>query len=328
MDLKHYKSQLMRYSVYGRFRGTILGALVGESLASGRDIQSQSGTDLDSVAVHGAQSLIQLGLLDIDDWRNRQQPESLHVSANDNISSKVILSTLPVALFFHENTIKLRQNLLRVLQIWEDDPVVRDGTLAVGYAIAQSLTEKLHPRTLIPETIAFIGETPTSIPQQLTKVNALLDQGAGLDRVQAELSREDPHGYVIAMAFYCFLSTLEDYRLAVLRATHNGDVWRKYPWRLQSQGIGAITGALSGSYNSTVGIPVTWRVLHSQAGAAKSGLTNFYQMVELADPLVAVCSGVYNLTLYPCALTSAGYIMSDEQAQLCVYAALRVIRSR
>ncbi|MFK0731901.1 MAG: ADP-ribosylglycohydrolase family protein [Gloeotrichia echinulata GP01] len=318
----------MRYSVYDRFRGTILGALVGESLASSRDIQSHTRTDLDSIAVLGAQSLIELGLLDLDDWRNRQQQESLQLDANDTTFSKRILSTLPVALFFHENTIKLRQNLLSVLQIWEDDPVLRDGTLAVGYAIAQSLTEKLHPRTLIPDMIAFIGQTPTSIPQQLSKVNSLLEQGAGLDKVQTELSREDKYSNIMAMAFYCFLSTLEDYRLAVLRATHNGDVWRKDPWRLHSQSISAITGALSGSYNSTAGIPVAWRGFHSPADSAESGLTNFSLMVELAKPLVAVWSGVYNLALDSSELKAGGSVMFEEQPPLCVFASPRVIRFR
>ncbi len=319
----------MRYSLVSRFQGAFLGALLGERLTFDKDLQLHSRCDAHQIAVLGIQSLIELGRLDLDDWLERQQQYSLHLDKTDKISPNFILATLPATLFFHENTIKLRQNLLRVLQIWEDDPVVRDGTLAVGYAIAKSLTEKLHPQTLIPETIAFIGETPTSLPQQLLKVNDLLNRGAGLDRAQAELSREEKQSNAIAMAFYCFLGTLEDYRLSVLRATHTDDVWRQESGDLYSHSTSIITGALSGAYNSTAGIPVTWRVLHSQSNSTTWGMSNFSQMLKLADALVAVWSGMYNLDLDSSKFKQKGCIMPDTQpSHLCVYAAPRVIRSR
>ncbi|BBD67918.1 hypothetical protein NIES4072_47800 [Nostoc commune NIES-4072] len=310
----------MRYSPISRFRGTLLGAFLGESLSTG-NIQSQSYLDLGRMAVLGTESLIALGRLDLDDWIARQQQESLNLAVTDDISIKIILATLPVALFFHENPIKLRQNLLHVLKIWEDDPIVRDGTLAVGYAIALALTEKLNPRTLIPQTISFLGQTPTSIPKKLLTVQNLLEQGAGLSRAQAEFAKEELSN-TISMAFYCFLSTLEDFRLAVLRATHNGN-FMQHATPLTSQTTGAITGALSGAYNGIGGIPVNWQLL-LQRNSPVWGLASFSQMLKLADAFVAVWSGVYDLTLNPTELTEEGY----EVALLCVYAAPRVIRSR
>ncbi|MDZ8051618.1 MAG: ADP-ribosylglycohydrolase family protein [Aulosira sp. ZfuVER01] len=338
----------MRYSLVSRFRGALLGALVGGSLASSHHKELPNCCDIDTMAVLGTESLIELGRLDLDDWQSRQQQASSNLAVTNSISLKVILATLPVALFFHENTLKLRQNLLRVLKIWEDDPVIRDGTLAVGYAIAQSLTEKLHPRTLIPEAIAFIGETPTSLPQQLLKVNALLDRGAGLERAQVDLSRGEKLSSAIAMAFYCFLITLEDYRLAVLRATQPGDVWQQDHWRLHLHNISAITGALSGAYNSTAGIPVGWQILYSQANSPASGLSNFSGVVELTDALVAVWSGLYNFAQDSSHSSAEGDSLPESEASLplregsryksgnqshvqpplCVYAAPRVIRSR
>ncbi|MFN6567793.1 ADP-ribosylglycohydrolase family protein [Dendronalium sp. ChiSLP03b] len=316
----------MRHSLVSRFRGTLLGVLLGQSLA--KDYESQSCFSLSKVAVLGTESLITLGKLDLNDWLERQQQKSLHLDTNDDVSPQAILATIPVALFFHENKIKLRQNLLRVLKIWANDPVIQDATLAVGYAIAQSLTENLEPRTLIPQIISFLGETSTPLPEQLLKVNDLLEQGAGLERVQAELSQEEKWSNAIAMAFYCFLSTLEDFRLAVLRATDNGDVWRQDAWPLRSQIIGAITGALSGAYNSTAGIPVKWQVSLSPANSTAWELTSFSQMLKLADALVAVWSGVYSIAPYSSEFQKEGFVMSEEQALLCVYAAPRVIRSR
>lgn len=322
----------MRYSLVSRFRGAVLGAVLGERLASSQDNQLKSHFDIDKITVLGVESLIALGRLDVDDWQNRQQQNFLNANVAENISPNPILATLPVALFYHENINKLRQNLVCVLKIWKDDPVVRDGTLALGYAIAQILTEKLHPQTLIPEIISFIGETPTSLPQQLLKVNNFLAQGAGLDRVQAELGKGQKPSASIAMAFYCFLSTLEDYRLAVLRATQIDDIWQSEPGHLHSPSSSTITGALSGAYNSTTGIPVNWRVCYSQPNSTAWGMTNFSQMLELADALVAVWSGVYNFNLNPSESKLEGCVISEDQASLplslCVYAAPRVIRSR
>ncbi|WP_414518637.1 ADP-ribosylglycohydrolase family protein [Nostoc sp. PCC 9305] len=314
----------MRYSPISRFKGTLLGALLGGSLAPGGKVQFESSLDLGRMAVLGIQSLIALGRLDLDDWIERQQEESPHLVATDDISIKTIIATLPVALFFHENPIKLRQNLLRVLKIWENDPVVRDGTLAVGYAIALALTEKLDPLTLIPQTISFIGETPTSIPKKLLRVQNLLEQGAGLSTTQAEFAKEEKLSNIIAMAFYCFLSTLEDFRLTLLQATHNDNPQVQDATLLSSQAIGAITGALSGAYNGTGGIPVNWQVLLLQSNSPVWGLTSFSQMLELTDAFVGVWSGVYNLTLNPKELTEE----ECEVAPLSVYAAPRVIRSR
>jgi ADP-ribosylglycohydrolase len=316
----------MRYSPISRFKGTLLGAFLGESLASGGEIQFQNSLDLGRMAVLGTQSLIALGRLDLDDWIKRQQEESPHFAATDDISIKIIIATLPVTLFFHENPIKLRQNLLRVLKIWEDDPVVRDGTLAVGYAISLALTEKLHPLTLIPQTISFLGETPTSIPKKLLAVQNFLEQGAGLSTVHAEFAREEKLSNTIAMAFYCFLSTLEDFRLAVLQATRNGNsqVQNATPLSSRSRGTGAITGALAGAYNGTGGIPVNWQVLLLQKNSPAWGLSSFSQMLKLTDVFVAVWSGVYDLTLNPKEFTEEGF----EEAPLSVYAAPRVIRSR
>ncbi|MEH1857801.1 MAG: ADP-ribosylglycohydrolase family protein [Nostoc sp.] len=314
----------MRYSPISRFKGTLLGAFLGGSLLSGGKVQFESYLDLGRMAVLGIQSLIALGRLDLDDWIERQQEEPLHLVATDDISIKIIIATFPVALFFHENPIKLRQNLLRVLKIWEDDPVIRDGTLAVGYAIALALTEKLDPLTLIPQTISFIGETPTSIPKKLLIVQNLLEQGAGLSTTQAEFAKEEKLSNTIAMAFYCFLNTLEDFRLTILQATHNDNSQVQDATLLSSRATGAITGALSGAYNGTGGIPVNWQVLLLQRNSPAWGLTSFSQMLELTDTFVGVWSGVYNLTLNPKELTEEGC----EVALLSVYAAPRVIRSR
>ena len=308
----------MRYSLVSRFRGTLLGGLIGKNLAERqKGKNSESYPNFSKSIIPGVESLIRLGKLDVNEWLGRYQQEFLKSPVDSGNKINIIFATIPIALFFHENPLKLRQNLLRVLKIVDDDPVMRDCTMAIGYAIAQSLTEKLRPQTLIPQIISFIGETETLLPQKLLIIDKLLEQGAGLEKLQAQLSKEEKLSYAVAVAFYCFLSTLEDFRLSVLRGLSLESV--------HSQTITAITGALSGSYNSTVGIPANWHSLLSNDSAVNAG-SNPRQMLELADALGAVWSGVYNLPLDSRMFSEPGFIMPNQSVPLSVYAAPRVIR--
>jgi hypothetical protein len=310
----------MRYSLVSRFQGTLLGAVVGEHVPL--SVKTLGSRILEAKTLHatslpwmkmvvlGTESLINLGRLDLDDWQKRQQQEFLNLDTTLDILPEAILSTLPIALFFHENPIKLREALWNVTQMWHDKPLVRDGALAVAYAIAQSLTEKLSRVTLIPQIVSFLGETPTDLPQQLLKVNDLLDGQAGLERVQSELMRERKLCNTIAMAFYLFLDTLEDCRLSMLRTHQNRDL----------RGLSSITGALSGSYNSVIGIPATWQI------SLERELSSFSQMVKLADALMAVWSGVYNFSSYSSEAISGNCVNEQHLLPLGAISSPRVIR--
>lgn len=316
----------MRYSLSSRFRGTLLGAALGDMVVkSTAVIKQRADSQSNRLAVIGAQSLIRLGRFDLEDWRDAFDKDSI-VRLEDAsslahtmhlASTKAIIATLPIALFYHENEIKLRQNVQQLVTLWQDDSVgavmkafLLDGALALGYAIAQSLTEKLNASTLIPQTIAFLGPH-TQVAQHLAKVQTLLEQGASLERAVTELIRYAWPSTPIALAFYCFLSTVEDLRLSVLRAVKTG---------YQPQITSAITGALSGAYNSTAGIPSTWRLAGSRTNAkhlAAWGITTEAQMLELSDSLVAVWSGMYDQGKY-----------SAELTPIAAIAAPRVIRLR
>ncbi len=296
----------MRYPLSSRFRATLIGAAIGQTLVLSGTSEDKENPGLTEwrLAVLGTQSLIKLGRFDLDDWRDAFG-EMINC-----VSTKAIISTLPLALLYHENETKLRQNLQLVATCWQDDQVNRDSALAVGYAIAQSLTEKLNVADLIPQTIAFLGPE-TELAQQLVQVQLLLEQRAGLERVQSLLGRQPQPTTPIALAFYYFLSTLEDLRLSVMRATQNV---------YQPQLTTAITGALSGAYNSMAGIPASLRMKLTGVDAkplAAWGIKNEAEMLRLADSLFAVWSGVYDQNSRLIELT-----------QVAAIAAPRVIRSR
>lgn len=281
----------MRYSLSSRFYGALIGTAVGQPL-------KKSNWEWQRLLVPGTKSLIRLGGFELGDWCQAFDGLTNHVSC------EAIIAALPIALFYHENEVKLRKNLqLALVAGWQHDPVSRDGVLAVGYAISQCLKERLNPTTLIPQTIAFLGQPQTQIAQQLVQVQAMLEQQAGLERVQAELSRSAQSTTPVTMAFYCFLSTLEDLRLSTERAAHNS---------YQPQSTTAITGALSGAYNSVAGIPT-----RLQVNLSRSGSKSLAETLELFDSLISVWSGVYDQKLH-----------SGELTQVVAIAAPWVIRRR
>lgn len=298
----------MRYSLLSRFRGALLGSFIGEMLFSeiyqkhvfgsakwGRlpARGSQDGSrlsDWSQIATSSTESLIRCGGLDLEDLLlecGTSQPSLLSLK-NTADSSQLAVATLPIALFFHEDLVKLRQQLLKKSAVWQRDSQESEGALAVAYAIALALTEKLDFAQLIPQTLAYLGASQTPLGLQLGQVQMLLEQGAGLERVLTEMrcyfqQRQEPRlssEISIALAFYCFLSTPEDFRLCVIRATRTG---------YQPQITAALTGALSGAYNSIMGIPVVWRLATDQLG---TGL----EKLDLADRLLAVWSGVYDVS--------------------------------
>lgn len=316
----------MKYSLLSRFRGALLGSLVGEMLGNkscqdlvwghravmplkSDDAQlSPLLSEWSQIAICGTQSLIDNGRLTLEDWGlpSKKTPSSLFLPSVD-VSGGVAVAMLPIALFFHEDEIKLRQNLLQVATAWQQKPEVFEGALAVAYAIALALTEKLNVTTLIPQILTDLGTQETPFVQQLKQIQRLLEQGASLDTTLTQLRREtqirnEPQQYhhtSVALAFYCFLSTPEDFRLCVNRASHT---------RYHSETTVALTGALAGVYNSIIGIPIRWRLA---ANRINVGL----HRLQLADRLLEVWSGVYDTS-------------TSVESQRLTVAAPRVIQPR
>ncbi|MCL1474755.1 ADP-ribosylglycohydrolase family protein [Argonema antarcticum] len=312
----------MRYSLLSRFRGALLGAAIGEIWGAygeswQQGVKEPSGlpSSWGRLVVRGTEGLIRQGKLDLADWGEpslgkrpltesgkayEEASFSGYASPNtDETYTKYdhksaagsgIVATVPVALFFHEDEVKLRQNLQQVADVWQDDSVLKDGTLAIGYAIALALKERLDPATLIPEILIYL-DVETPLVHQLRQVQTLLEEGAGLEMTLETLmprhSAPRPN-VAIALAFYCFLSTLEDLRLSVVRAA-------RCP---QPEITIALTGALSGAYNSIAGIPVGWRLALGKQKDENSPLATLWglhsetELLRLAARLLAAWSGV------------------------------------
>lgn len=356
----------MRHSLLSKFQGTILGAVLGDSIGleyqrllvgippergdlqpilqltihqkltlSGATLALNSpkskiltgkrSSECGRLAVAGAQSLIRCKGLDLKDWGDTWEAftksEIYHPRSTEFQSMlnpcEAAVAALPCAMFFHENKVKLRDKIMLATDVWlKDNPSEwQTAVLAIGYAIARSLKQRLDPARAIEQTIAYL-KTDNALTELLLQVQILLEQGADLETATTHLCKSatalrqkpeegekksetksivNPGNFLpIALAFYCFLNTPEDWRLSVVRAARCG---------IAGQLTCALTGALSGSYNGVAAIPVEWREVFSAVeslplaeGPAPGiwGTGSDAKIVELANNLFAVWAGVYN----------------------------------
>lgn len=322
----------MRYSLRTRFEGALLGAILGDVVGMGllrRQLLHQTGGQDAALAgerspemplvAYGsaistqfailyAQSLIRCGGFDPEDWNHSFSQHPQLASVYPSLSpGATAIAVLPVSLFFHESENQLCLQLQRALSLQQPSTQSASIALALGYAIAQALQEKLNPETLIAQIVRYLQtvEQPkadtTALMAQLSQVQTLLDQGVTLKaavtqllegRSPSALPEAQREQIPFALALYCFLSTPEDFRLALLRALQVGYC---------STVVATLTAALSGAYNSALGIPIAWRLQLNSCLASTLAIaqlpnspTSDRDIAKLAAHLMATWSGTYD----------------------------------
>jgi ADP-ribosylglycohydrolase len=249
----------MQYSLLSRFQGALFGAIVGEAIALSPTLNSIPPLKFDRFTRFYTTSLA-------DPTRPENPDDPIFQAPLSPI--EVAIALLPVLLFFHENPLKLKHNLQEVLRIWQNASVHQADLVQVASVISQSLLE-----------------APLSVSND-TILSTLLNQSIPLEEAMKLMISTQPseHDLAIECALYCFLSTKGNFRLSVLRAA-----------RTQQQiPICALTGALSGAYNSLRGIPVEWR-LAIQSWTSETGeIVTQAELLQLATRLFAQWSGVYD----------------------------------
>ena len=294
--------KLMQYALLHRFQATLLGAVLGETIGLHplQHLNRKSLPKLQWAAVTRfyTQQFLQHNRFDAAEFCEKLMPKT---------AGETTIALLPVALFFHEDRLKLRQMLNQVAE--QHSAIAQPPSFAVGCAIAEALQEKLDPLTLIPTIITDLqsqSRDETASIDQLEQVQKLLNEQAGLETALDRLTSNSDHDATIGLAFYCFLSTPHDLRLALLRAAQTGG---------RSSIVGALTGALSGAFNSMSGIPIEWQLALDSWEAPSEQIVTQSDLLEMANRLLASWSGVYN------PLTS-----SKEFRQVAAIAAPQVIR--
>lgn len=243
----------MPYLLINRFRGALVGGFVGEtSTHPDLNERARHATYSDEIEIV-AQSII----------ANRT------VSPVGEDTERAIVSTIPIALYCHDDTLNLRQVLL------ETTPQPsQDVSFVVAESIAAALRPQMEPFKLLPELVQLLPDE--ALAQKLRQVQRLLIRRDSLAIAVQKLGDAPPVEVAIALAFYCWLSTAEQYQLSVLRAHRIPNV---------SALTLLLTGAFSGTLNGEKAIPMSWL---TPGGALQLKL----QLMEtLAEQLLATWSG-------------------------------------
>lgn len=344
----------MRYSLLSQFKGTLLGAILGEFIYQELSIVSLSKQERDNLAysqqktfqevgnkrvilrtlrgesaIISARSLIKCQGLELEDWHEnwkKWKSKKLSEDLNSGMSlrgvselennkletTSIAFASLPVVMLYHEEAAKLREKLEQIGEVWQGQSDVKLSNLAVGYALALGLKEQLEPHALIPQIINILEEE-SPLVELLKEVQSLLERRADLETAirhlsnKAKLIKQKVSGMgeeskekkaidsqtasliSVCLAFYCFLSTPNNWQLAVQRAARTG----------RGSQICAIVGALSGAYNSSAAIPVEWRGalnsrLRKTSGLISEVVASETEIIELAKNLWTLWCGVYN----------------------------------
>ncbi len=319
----------MRYSLLSRFRGALLGSALGANLGAaappgGGAGHSRPNPELSrhsswaGMAAASAESLIRCGGFDVEDWHQScvlaWSPDEGGTEA-ELTPVAVLMAIVPLVLFYHEEDLIWPKHLWRASSLLSPLVEWQWELWAFGYAIAQSLQEKLKPALAISalQKMAKIVSFPPDGQDGAGAVVAakladLLAQKASREMVGSELTGlrgEKPGAHspnaAFALALYCFLSTPEDFRLSVVPA------WGTAGHR---ELTGAIAGALSGAYNGIAGIPMSWQMCEPQrhGGCLDSSIsfmplsatpipppTASVSFLPLASRLFAAWAGIYDL---------------------------------
>jgi hypothetical protein len=206
------------------------------------------------------------------------------------LGAELAIATLPIALFFHDDEVKLRQTIKKALKE-QGHSELQYGALAIGFAIAQALKERLDPLHLIPHVITYLQEQNlppdvyVDLINKLKQGQTLLQERSNLHAAIRTLLPSNCFGSgngEIALALFCFLSTPEDMHLSMCRAARCGN---------SSRIISALTGALSGAYNSSAEAFLEWDLVVTDSARILDGQISASEVCQLAARLLAIWSG-------------------------------------
>lgn len=275
----------MRYLLLSRFRGGLIGSLLGETGGSFSQTQAELSSDEQNnfyrirIWLATIEHLRRYGRLKQQNWEEICSiPASSRMARQNYDLGEIALIILPLIFYFHENTFLLSQDLAEAKNFWQQDDREWEYLLFWAETIGLILREKPSPHYSFAELLKTVSPPSSSLLSQLDLLERLLSIGTGLERVVSQLSRiAKPSQIPFLLALYCFSSTPEDFRLSALRAS-------KINYR--SRITTALTGTLAGVYNSYISLPLSWRLANSKQ-------ENISEIQLATERLFALWCGVY-----------------------------------
>ena len=156
----------------------------------------------------------------------------------------------PIGVFYHDNPVMLKEVAYKSSQITHAHQLGKEGAALQAYAIA--LATELEPSVafnhgdFLSKLINYVDNAVYK--EKLNRIKALLHQ-PDKDRVIIELGNGIEAFNSVPTAIYSFLSQPRSFAQAVLHAISLGG---------DSDTIGAMTGAISGTYLGFDAIPTQW----------------------------------------------------------------------
>lgn len=270
------------------------------------------------VAVRWAEALVQYG-----NWRELEldpptelagspgREQETTTGGDQPVSgAELAIAALPIVLFLHDNPLRLQQVLSQIARQWRIDPTEIEAVWIVSQALISILKEPMTPFNLLPKLVDQIRQHgkpqdfQSDLVSALEQVQTLLQSSASLRTATlqfqtAKMTSARPVSArpasasvystttgALCLALYCFLSTPDDFRLALLRAGRTG---------VSPQIVCGLTGALAGAYSSIAGLPLVWRLVKTEASTMLNWGVTGDQIKQLATQLFWVWSGVYEL---------------------------------
>ncbi|MBD2092307.1 hypothetical protein H6F67_20880 [Microcoleus sp. FACHB-1515] len=274
-----------------RFQGALRGAAIGEAVAAARDRftwqQVKSGqwhVEPQNWQQQWPQSRLLIAAVDrtIAHALNRPLDRSPTAEARQPTSISR-LDWLPIALFFHENPMLLRQQIDRLTG--QSDAIEQACILALSEAIALALREELLIDQLLPRLSESVAPVSPIVSNQLLQVQAWLEAEASLVAVERSLAKRPVSLARFSLGLYGWLSTPQDFNLALLRMQRfDAAVW---------------LGALAGAYQGMSGIAIDWWQPFTSSAVHHTWQTEILAPIDwLAAELLAAWAGA-DANAYP-----------------------------
>jgi ADP-ribosylglycohydrolase len=270
----------MQHLLLTRFQGALIGGNI-IYLTPQQIAPNQLAIDTAPILKAGIASLMRCGGFNEQDWLASTSSVATH-------PDRAIVAMLPIMLFFHDDRAKLREVILNISRNWQLDWETCSCAVAIGCIIARSLAESCSPNAIISQVLDEMVNLHPLLFQQLSAVDRLLEQSSSLAQTaQRFLATEHPIIAETVLAIYCFLSTPEDFNLAILRARQVS---------AKSQFICTLTGIFAGTHNSSTSIPLNGLLATQERE----------QWLIAAENLLKLWAGVYDASTQPIGLLPPG----------------------
>ncbi len=159
----------------------------------------------------------------------------------------------PVGCFYYDRPLELKKVALKSAQITHAHPLGCWGAVLQAYTVARVLKEDpkndLNVKEIVLDLISFIRSGAPEYKTALQKIDYLLDQDPGHEKVAKILGNTSQALCSVPAAIYCFLSQWKSFRKAVESAVLLGG---------DADTIGAMTGAVAGAYHGVRAVPSKW----------------------------------------------------------------------